>query len=132
MTLREGGFYDTTKDLEAFDNAVHGWRKVSDIIPMSVRWLWPDRVPFGMTTVLGGPPGAGKSTILYDLAAKTAREGQAVLIITAEDHHAAVVRPRLEAASARLDMIHVRTEPLELPADVDVIRGYAGTSMLRW
>jgi putative DNA primase/helicase len=125
MTLREGGFYDTTKDLEAFDNAVHGWRKVSDIVPMNVRWLWPDRIPFGMTTVLGGPPGAGKSTILYDLAAKTSREGQAVLIITAEDHHAAVVRPRLEAASARLDTIHVRTEPLELPADVDVIRGYA-------
>jgi hypothetical protein len=125
MTLREGGFYDTTKDLEAFDNAVHGWRKVSNIVPMNVRWLWPDRIPFGMTTVLGGPPGAGKSTILYDLAAKTSREGQAVLIITAEDHHAAVVRPRLEAASARLDMIDVRTDPIELPADVDVIKAYA-------
>jgi hypothetical protein len=125
MTLREGGFYDTTKDLEAFDNAMHGWRTVDGIVPMSVKWLWLDRVPFGMTTVLGGPPGAGKSTILYDLAASTSREGNAVLIITAEDHHAAVVRPRLEAASARLDKIHVRTDPIELPADVDVIKAYA-------
>jgi AAA domain len=125
MTLREGGFYDTTEGLEAFDNAVYGWRKVSDIVPMNVRWLWHDRVPFGMTTVMGGPPGAGKSTILYDLAARTSREGSAVLVITAEDHHAAVVRPRLEAASARLDMIQVRTDPIELPADVDVIKAYA-------
>jgi hypothetical protein len=111
--------------LNAFDNASPGWRTIDGIVPVNVRWLWPDRVPFGMTTVMGGPPGAGKSTILYDLAARTSREGNAVLVITAEDHHAAVVRPRLEAASARLDMIHVRTHPIELPADVDVIKAYA-------
>jgi KaiC/GvpD/RAD55 family RecA-like ATPase len=126
MTLREGGFQDTTDTLEAFETATVGWQHVSEIVPVNVRWLWPDRVPFGMTTVMGGPPGAGKSTILYDLAARTSREGKAVLIITAEDHHAAVVRPRLEAASARLDVIHVRTSPLELPDDVEEVKRYAG------
>lgn len=47
----------------------------------------------------------GKSTILYDLAARVSRGGKHVLVATAEDHLAAVVRPRLEAAGADLSLV---------------------------
>jgi hypothetical protein len=89
--------------------------RAADVHPEKVEWLWPGRVPFGMTTVLGGFPGVGKSTVLYDLAARVSLEGKAVLIVTAEDHLAAVVRPRLEAAGANLDLVHIVKVPITLP-----------------
>ena len=81
----------------------------ADIIAEAVDWLWPGRVPYGMVTVFAGMPGVGKSTILYDLAARTTRDGRTVLVVTAEDHLAAVVRPRLEAAGAVLPNVEVVT-----------------------
>jgi len=63
----------------------------------------------------------GKSTILYDLAARTTREGKAVLVVTAEDHLAAVLRPRLEAAGANLDLVHILIVPLTLPEGVELL-----------
>ena len=85
--------------------------RASDVEPQAIQWLWEGRVPLGMPTVFGGFPGIGKSTILYDLAARTSRQGKAVLVVTAEDHLAAVVRPRLEAAEADLDRVHILTVP---------------------
>jgi hypothetical protein len=95
--------------------------RVSQIKAESIEWLDPGRVPFAMTTVLAGFPGVGKSTLLYDLAARTSREGQAVIILTAEDHLAAVVRPRLEAARAELDLVHVVTSEVTLPESVPML-----------
>ena len=101
--------------------------RASDVTAQPVTWLWPGRVPLGMVTVLGGFPGVGKSTVNYDLAARTSREGKAVLVVTAEDHLAAVVRPRLEVAGADLDLIHIVTVPITLPDGVellgDLVRG---------
>lgn len=34
-----------------------------EIQPLPIRWLWPDRVPLEMLSVLAGPPGVGKSTM---------------------------------------------------------------------
>src|SRR4051812_26921246 len=93
----------------------------ADIIAEPVDWLWPGRVPFGMVTVFAGMPGVGKSTILYDLAARTTRDGRTVLVVTAEDHLAAVVRPRLEAAGAVLPNVEVVTALPTLPDDVGSI-----------
>lgn len=94
----------------------------SSIEPERIDWLWPGFVPFGMTTVAAGFPGVGKSTILYDLAARTSKESKGVLVVTAEDHLAAVVRPRLEAAGADLGLVRVLTDSLTLPDGVDVLR----------
>jgi hypothetical protein len=95
--------------------------RASEVMAEKVAWLWPGRVPLAMPTVLGGFPGVGKSTILYDLAARTSREGKNVLILTAEDHLSAVVRPRLEAAEADLDLVHLMVDPITLPDDVGVL-----------
>jgi hypothetical protein len=72
-----------------------------------------------MLSVCTGLPDQGKSTILYDLAARISREGRRVLIATAEDHLAAVVAPRLKAAGANMDNVHIVTEPMALPEDLD-------------
>jgi AAA domain len=95
--------------------------RAADVHPISIDWLWTDYVPRGMTSIFGGFPGVGKSTILYDLAARTSREGKVVLIVTAEDHLAAVVRPRLEAAGADLELVRIVTVPITLPEDVAVL-----------
>lgn len=93
----------------------------SEIVATSVTWLWEGFVAQGFLNLLVGAPGAGKSTILYDVAAKASRAGSTVLIATAEDHHSAIVRPRLEAAGADLSRVHVVTEELSLPGDVERI-----------
>jgi putative DNA primase/helicase len=91
--------------------------RASLVTAVKVAWLWLQRVPMAMLTILTGSPGVGKSTMLYDLAARCSREGRRVLIVTAEDHLAAVVRPRLEAAGADLDLIHIVVDPITLPED---------------
>ncbi len=96
--------------------------RASEIVGRNVEWLWPNRVPLGMTSVLAGFPGVGKSTILYDLSARISLEGRAVLIATAEDHLAHVVRPRLEAAGADLDLVHVVDVDITLPDGIGELR----------
>lgn len=76
-----------------------------------VEWLWPPRVPLGAVTLLAGQPGLGKSQLALMLAARLTR-GElpcgpgAAIIATAEDHRAAVIRPRLRAAQADTDAVY--------------------------
>lgn len=72
----------------------------------SVKWLWAGRIPLGMLSLLIGDPGLGKSLLTVLLAAKVSRAGASALILSAEDHKAATIRPRLEAAGADLDRVH--------------------------
>jgi putative DNA primase/helicase len=97
------------------------WVRASEVQPEPVSWLWQDRIPHGMLTVVGGFPGVGKSTILYDVGARVTDQGKTVLVVTAEDHLSMVARPRLEAAGADLDRIHFRTDPMNLPEDCAVL-----------
>jgi AAA domain/DnaB-like helicase N terminal domain len=90
----------------------------------AVQWLWPGRIPLSMLTLLVGDPGLGKSLLTVDLAAKVSRAGADVLLLSAEDHKAATIRPRLEATEAVLERVHhveVRRDGLEdgiaLPED---------------
>lgn len=114
-------------------------RTIDDVEPESVRWAWRDRIVHGMPNIIVGEPGLGKSTLVYDLAAKLSRgeldgdlytQPAHVLIVTYEDHIASVVRPRLEAAGAELGHVHAigikeadGTEGLlTLPDDIELIR----------
>jgi hypothetical protein len=91
------------------------------VIPERVRWLWPNRIPFGKLTILDGDPGLGKSVLALTLAAALSR-GEAlpcpelaappdsmpaanVLLISAEDGLADTISPRLLAARADLDRV---------------------------
>lgn len=103
-------------------------RRLSDISPEPVSWLWPGRIARGKVTMIAGNPGLGKSQITASIAAIVTTGGcwpvdrlqcepGDVLFLTAEDDPADTLRPRLEAAGADLTRVHV----------IDgVARGYTG------
>ena len=120
--------------------------QMSAVRAARVSWLWEGRIPLGMVTVVTGDPGVGKSTFIIDIAARVStgspmpgdgpasspREPADVIVLTAEDPLAQVVRPRLEAHGGALERIYalqgIRTtgekattyidRPPELPHDV--------------
>jgi len=71
-----------------------------------VRWLWEGRIPLGMLTLLVGDPGLGKSLLTARLAGWVSKAGGDVLLLSAEDHKAATIRPRLETVGADLARVH--------------------------
>jgi hypothetical protein len=115
---------------------------LSGIRPQPVRWLWPNRVPLGAITVLDGDPGQGKSTLVYDLAARLTAgkpmpncEGRGapagVVLLQEEDNLASTVQPRLRAAGADLERLRVydrprfTSQPLVLPEDLPLLEAAA-------
>lgn len=70
-----------------------------------VEWLWRNRFPKGMLSLVAGRPGQGKSLFAAMLAAEVSKTGD-VIFSNREDPLAQVVRPRLEAAGARLNRVH--------------------------
>lgn len=85
---------------------------VSDVEREHIEWVWPGRLAQGKLTILDGDPGLGKSTLLYDVAARitTGRampdgaptEQGGALILSTEDGIGDTIRPRLEVAGADL------------------------------
>ncbi len=110
----------------------------TDIASERQRWLWEDHVPLGGPTAVPGEKGRGKSTLTNAwLVARATRgelegdlEGKPIdaLVLTAEDHWAAQVKPRLEAHDADMARVHRlevteagRRVPFSLPGDVELI-----------
>lgn len=104
---------DTGKRSYAFPLVV----KASAIKPKKVRWLWPDRVPFGFLTLFAGRTSVGKSFVTLDLAARLTTGSDLpfsggecpdpgnVLIIS-EDSPEYVLTPRLIELEADLDRVN--------------------------
>jgi putative DNA primase/helicase len=90
----------------------------SEIKPEPIRWIWPGVIASGRVTGLAGYPGLGKSQVALDIAAtvSTGRQwpggaansnaGEAI-ILSAEDGPADTIVPRLTAAGANLNAVHV-------------------------
>ena len=82
-----------------------------------VPWLWPNRFPLGQISLLVSQPGAGKSLLSMDIAARvsagapwpdgTESPRGSVLLLPREDDVNQVIRPRLEAHGADLNKIHI-------------------------
>lgn len=72
-----------------------------------VEFIWRDRLPAGMLSLLMGDPGLGKSQLSVAIAAEITAAGGSVLMMSAEDHPAVTIRPRAEAAGANLDRLHI-------------------------
>src|SRR5262249_48918990 len=93
-------------------------RRAADICPRPIGWLWPGRIPLGKITLIAGDPALGKSLLTIDLASHVSTgtdwpvdlsrgpHGD-VLLLSAEDDATDTIRPRLEAAGARIDRVHI-------------------------
>lgn len=88
----------------------------SELKSEPVAWLWGPYLARGKLAVLDGDPGAGKTFLALDLAARLSRGGplpdgktlarpHTTLLLIADDVPADTTRPRLEAAGADLGRI---------------------------
>lgn len=110
-------------------------RSFEEVEDEGVSWLWKPWIPERAVTLLVGWPGEGKSMLTASLAARLSvgAEGfphpAATIMLSAEDAHGAVIKPRLVAAGADLSKIHtvaVRRDGYEdglwIPDDVPTLR----------
>jgi putative DNA primase/helicase len=92
--------------------------RASDVQPEKLIWVWPGRIPEGKLVLLGGPPGLGKSQLTAFMAATISNGGDwpcgegstavgNVIFMSAEDGIEDTIVPRLMAAGANLDRVHI-------------------------
>jgi AAA domain len=100
-----------------------------------VSWLWENRIPRSALTLFEGNPGGGKSTVLYDIAARVStgrgmpdgREcrGPAGVVWVSDEDTASTSRRILETHGADLSRVSIYDKRLaagnrlKLPADID-------------
>jgi putative DNA primase/helicase len=93
-------------------------RRASDITLEPVQWVWPGRVAVGKLTLIAGDPGLGKSQIAIYVAATMTSGGRwpcdegrcepgSVIMLSAEDDAADTIVPRLKAAGADTERVHI-------------------------
>ena len=115
-------------------------RRGSDVEPVAVDWLWPGWLAAGKLHLIGGAPGTGKTTLAAGLAAIVTRGGRwpdgsrarvgSVVIWSGEDDNADTLNPRLRAAGADMQRVHViervidrgEAYPFDPARDMDVLR----------
>src|SRR2546430_12917405 len=99
-----------------------------------VRWLWDKRIPREEVTIIQGDPGLGKGHIAADLAARfttgrpmpddtsvTQPTGR-VLWLTTEDDSERVLKPRLVAAGADVQLVSRIVDDVSFPSGLDALR----------
>jgi hypothetical protein len=84
---------------------VTGPIRADSVEPENVSFLWNDRIPHGMISVIAGRPDQGKGLFAAHLAAEVSKAGGVVIYSAAEDSHGLMTRPRLEAAGANLENV---------------------------
>jgi len=120
--------------------------RASDLPPERLIWVWPGRIPEGKLVLVGGPPGLGKSQLTAFITATISNGGDwpcnegstavgNVIFMSAEDGIQDTVIPRLMAAGANLDRVHIVasvTKPdgkgrktFSLKSDVDLLEARA-------
>ncbi len=131
---------------------VHAKKKVAELVcaalipPEPIDWLWPDWLPIGKFITLAGAPGTGKTNIAMEIVATTSNGGLGpgrstwpdntfsaqgnVVIWSGEDGIADTLTPRLIAAKANLNRIHMltgtrengRSRPFDFTKDIHQLR----------
>jgi putative DNA primase/helicase len=120
--------------------------RASDVQLEKLIWVWPGRIPEGKLVLIGGPPGLGKSQLTAFIASTISNGGNwpcnegstsvgNVIFMSAEDGIEDTIVPRLMAAGANLDRVHIvssATKPdgtgrktFSLKTDVDLLEATA-------
>ena len=90
-------------------------RRLSDVPPEKVKWLWKNRLVHGKLNIVHGDPGTGKTWLVLDILSHVTtgrsfcdgakcESGEALL--TAEDGIADTIRPRLDLLGADVRGVH--------------------------
>jgi putative DNA primase/helicase len=115
--------------------------RASDVVPKKYDWIWSGRIARGKHTTVAGDPGLGKSQIAIAIAATVSTgshwpcdEGRAplgnVIILSAEDGIDDTLVPRLIAAGADRERVHIieatreedgKKRTFNLQADLDLL-----------
>lgn len=118
--------------------------RASDLKPEKLQWVWAGRIAAGKLVLIGGPPGLGKSLLTVFIASIISNggdwpcgEGQAAvgsaIILSAEDGVRDTIIPRLDAAGANTEKVHIIEAKMDggtrktfnLKTDVDLLEQYA-------
>lgn len=78
-----------------------------DVTPKKVDWLWDERIPRGMISIVAGRPDQGKGLFSVFLGSLLSKQGENVLHSAIEDSHEVMTVPRYKAAGAVLKRIHL-------------------------
>lgn len=93
---------------------------MEQVVAENIIWLWENRIPLGMLSVIEGPPEQGKSTLMCEIMARlTTRrpmpysehiiDPAPCLLVAPEDSIAHVVKPRLMANGADMKLVrHIK------------------------
>ena len=79
--------------------------KASKVKSRRVDWLWEERIPRGMLSVVAGRPDQAKGLFAITVGADVTKEGGNVLHSSIEDSASIMTKPRYEAAGADLDRV---------------------------
>lgn len=94
--------------------------RASELKSFSINWVWPGRIARGKLTLVAGAPGSGKSALAMSIIAAvttggsypcdegSAPKGSVVLVAPGGDPD--VLVPRLKAAGADLERVHIVAE----------------------
>lgn len=124
------------------------------IKPVAIRWLWPNWLARGKLHILAGAGGTGKTTLVISLIATITTGGRwpdgsrcnepgNAIIWSSEDDPADTLVPRLAAAGADLNRVHIiqgrtnaqgEADPFDPASDIALLRAAAkeigGVSLL--
>jgi putative DNA primase/helicase len=113
--------------------------RASELKSWPINWLWPGRVARAKLTLLAGAPGSGKSAFAMSIIAAVTTGGsypcdegsapQGSVILVAPGGDPDVLVPRLKAAGADLERVHIITEvpgpeisrPFDLATDLPLL-----------
>ncbi|WP_460988005.1 AAA family ATPase [Sphingobium sp. TomTYG75] len=109
------------------------FKDLADFETLPVEYLIEPLLPIGVTSILDGNPGMGKSFLSLGMTAGVTRTGKfgempvarkgRVLLLNDEDDPSRVLRPRLEAIGADIDKIRVIDSAFTLDEEgVDILR----------
>jgi len=107
---------------------LEGPRRASSFEIRGVGWLpgWEGRFPRGKPIVIVGKPGLGKSILTCHIAAELSKRGKHVLMSNLEDEVEDTIKPRLAAAEAHMDRVHLYTHRSfpSIPRDAEALRAH--------